>query len=204
MHLLHQPNISLLILTIFLLFCQSIQTSLIGHLHFPYWPSRCLELDDPNAVSSAVVLNECDTTSVTQLWRLDNARLQITTLKGNKCLTIHQDGTGVDEPAKSPVEATTCKYITSGRSSAKGQADGYQKLVFLNETIIWRGQSKVLPYDIEDRYCVEVEESEESGSALALEHCTRDRQQQHFQFEDIKRCALTRIARQRARNRTLI
>jgi len=161
----------------------------VGLFHFPAWAGRCLDVDDAAAATSAVVLNECDAATTTQLWRVDATRFQIATSHGNRCLSIHQNATDMDadEVLNQPVESTGCKYVTSGRSSAKGQTEGYQKLIFLNESIVWRGQSKHLPADIGDRYCLEAKENEELGATLVLKHCIEGRKQQHFEFEEYKR-----------------
>jgi hypothetical protein len=160
----------------------------VGQFHFPLLDSRCLDLDDSRAVVSVVVLNECDPSVQTQLWRVDSSRTQITTLHGNKCLSIHQKTKdGGDDFINELIEATACKYVSSGRSSAKNQPNGFQKLIFANDTIIWRGQSKFLPADIGDRYCLEVVDSEEIGVTVALKYCIAGRQQQHFEFEDNNR-----------------
>src|ERR1700742_916445 len=166
------------------------QTTPVGLLRFPAWAGRCLDVDDATAATSAVVLNDCDVATATQLWRLDVARFQIASSHGNRCLSIHQGGaaandtdSGPDEVLNVPVETTGCKYVTSGRASARGQTEGFQKMVFLNESIVWRGQSKVLPADIGDRYCLEAMASEELGATLVLKHCIEGRKQQHFEFE---------------------
>jgi len=162
-------------------------SSLVGQIHFPAWNGRCLDFDDINAATSPVVLNECDSSISTQLWRVDSFRSHITTMNGNKCLSIHENAQNSDEFINQVIEAAACKYISSGRSSVKGHADGFQKLVFANETIIWRGQSKVLPSELSERYCLEVADYEEIGVTVVLRHCIAGEPQQHFAFEDSRR-----------------
>jgi len=194
----------LLILTFLLAFVQpSLQARkatksnvIVGQFHVPAHDA-CLELEDsPHGQFTPLTLNECDSSAASQHWRLDITKMQIMTSPGTKCLGIHSEtkpartnnnNAHVDEFTHRVIEVMPCKYISGGRSQTKGQTDGWQKLVFVNDTIIWRGQSKTLPAEIRDRYCVEVMEWERTGDEyLSLEKCVPGKEQQRFQFEDNK------------------
>ena len=94
----------------------SAYSALVGQIHFPAWNGRCLDFDDINATSNLVVLNECDSSISTQLWRVDSARSHITTFNGSKCLSIRENSKNGDEFINELVEAAACKYVSSGRS----------------------------------------------------------------------------------------
>jgi hypothetical protein len=194
---------TLLVLTLLLTLTQpSIQAKkarkespIIGQFHLPAHGDACLELEDsPRGQYISLSINDCESGSTSQQWRLDPTKMQIMTSPGNKCLGIHSENRSsrsdnnnglVDKFTHRVVEVMPCKYINTGRSSTKGQADGWQKLVFVNDTIIWRGQSKTLPADVRDRYCVEVVEYERTGDEyLSLEKCVPGKEQQRFHFED--------------------
>jgi len=161
----------------------SLSTALLGQFRSPRWSGLCLDIEDAKEKHSPVVLNECDSSVATQYWRIDDKHHTIISKMGKKCLEIHHDGHESDDDFVSQrIEATACVYLNSRRSGVKGQADGYQKLMFANETIIWRGQSKRLPSALTERYCIEAVPSEEYGISLVLEHCKKGKPQQHFQF----------------------
>jgi len=153
--------------------------------HSPNYPPLCLDLDTPYLPTSAVNLTPCIPLSATQYWHLDLLKLQITSYPwGHTCLTI----THPDDPASSlfsqqPVLAKSCEYVQSGRGSAQGQTDGFQKLEWMNGTLIWRGQSKVLPQALNLRYCIEVRGSPDAMTVLSLEHCAKDKSEQGFEFQ---------------------
>jgi hypothetical protein len=150
------------------------------------YPLLCLDLDTPYLPTSAVNLSPCLSSSATQFWHIHPESFQITSYPwGHTCLTItHPEDLLSGEFSQQPILATSCEYVQSRRSSAQGQPDGFQKLVWTNSTLIWRGQSKVLPQAVDLRYCIEVQGSPDATTVLSLEHCVQDKETQQFKFEE--------------------
>jgi len=97
---------------------------------------------------------------------------------GNKkCLQIrHAAENDSDNFENDGIEAAGCRYAGANRFP-----EGFQRLVFVNHTIVWRGQLRILPANITARYCVEAEAAE-FGSAVNLQHCEQGNKLQHWIF----------------------
>jgi len=80
------------------------------------------------------------------------------------------------------LESSPCKSIHDGRASVAGTSDGYQRLTLVDGMMVWRGQSKVLPEEWEQRFCVEAE-AIEVGAGTALQHCRKGEKRQSWKWE---------------------
>jgi hypothetical protein len=143
-------------------------SSISGRIQSLHDASKCLEIEDPTGPSSLVILADCRRNN-TQRWTDNSNMWQIAAANGNKCLQIrHAAENDSDEFANDLIEATACKY--AGNGGANRFPEGFQRLVFVNHTIVWRGQSKILPANVTSRYCVELE-APFFGSPVYLQHC---------------------------------
>jgi hypothetical protein len=150
------------------------------------YPLLCVDLDTPYLPTSAVNLSPCLSSALTQYWHIHPENFQITSYPwGHTCLTIdHPEDLLSSEFSRQPILARSCEYVKSRRPSANGQPDGFQKLVWMNNTMVWRGQSRILPKATELRYCIEVQSSPDATTVLSLEHCVGDKDEQQFDFEE--------------------
>ncbi|KAF2673612.1 hypothetical protein BT63DRAFT_161463 [Microthyrium microscopicum] len=170
-------------------------TATKGTIKYTPNPHQCLESSNPHSATSTIVLASCSSTTpnnkttipARQLWRIDPDRLTITSSSGKRCVWVqHPDDTS-DEFSNNPVDVTACKTVRLGDGLVS--ADGFQKLVFLDGTIVWRGQSKTLPQRVEERFCVEASRQVVNGSAdegavaLMLQHCVPGKPEQQFRFD---------------------
>jgi hypothetical protein len=93
----------------------------------------------------------------------------------------HRDSAS-DEFASDPIDVTACRTVRAGDGLVS--PDGFQKLVFLDGQIVWRGQSKVLPQEVTERFCVEAHMmGNGSAMALMLQHCVPGKPEQQFRFD---------------------
>jgi hypothetical protein len=166
----------------------SVTLAFVGQFvyHSDGYPPLCVDLDTPHLPTSAVNLTPCLSSSSTQYWHIHPENFQITSYPwGHTCLTIaHPEDLLSGEFSRQPILATSCEYVQSRRGSAQGQPDGFQKLVWTNSTLTWRGQSKTLPQALDLRYCIEVQGSPDATTVLSLEHCVQDKEEQQFDFEE--------------------
>jgi hypothetical protein len=125
------------------------------------------------------VLGDCARSTV-QRWTDNSNNWQIVAARGDKCLQIrHAAENDSDDFTNDPIEAAGCRY--AGGRGANRSPEGFQRLVFVNHTIVWRGQLRVLPANVTARYCVEAE-GRGLGSAVNLQHCEAGDKAQHWIF----------------------